>query len=327
MPPAHAPPHGHALPDPSQRGEGEEGHPWPQQGHEHGLHLPAPLERMKESAVHAVEGVKLRLHLSGAGGGGGTGTAEERTGGLKEGCAGGGLGRTNLPVAWGSFEGRRRGPRQEGVPACVLQPPPHCSWHQPNPATDIAAAAPPRSAATGESMHMAKAAEGRNLAEVRPAAGCAADRYRAAGPKGPHATGLRLPGLQPAACPASFAACPLDHVDLVRFTALGFCHRTHTVCLAAVILPRLTCAVQDNPIDHALHDALKPERCGMPCCEGRAGQGGRGLLQGANVLQWNLSRLVQPIRCSAANLPRPLLPSLAMQRREARDQRLPRDPG
>ncbi|KAI7842082.1 hypothetical protein COHA_004277 [Chlorella ohadii] len=78
VPPAHRPPHGHALPDASRGGE-EEGHPWPDpnQGHGHGLHLPAPLERMKESAVHAVEGVKLRLHLSGGGGGG---TAEERTG-------------------------------------------------------------------------------------------------------------------------------------------------------------------------------------------------------------------------------------------------------
>ncbi|PRW45637.1 hypothetical protein C2E21_6004 [Chlorella sorokiniana] len=82
VPPAHRPPHGHALPDPAQRAEGEEGHPWPQQAQGgHGLHLPAPLERMKESAVHAVEGVALRLHLSGAGGGGaGTAAAEERTG-------------------------------------------------------------------------------------------------------------------------------------------------------------------------------------------------------------------------------------------------------
>lgn len=78
MPPPHGPPHGHPVPGPSEGGE--EGHPWPgqeqQQGHSHGLHLPAPLERMKESAVHAVEGVKLRLHL-----GSGMGSAEERTGG------------------------------------------------------------------------------------------------------------------------------------------------------------------------------------------------------------------------------------------------------
>ena len=40
-----------------------------------------PLERMKESAVHAVEGVKMRLHLSGSGGGGThQPSAEERTG-------------------------------------------------------------------------------------------------------------------------------------------------------------------------------------------------------------------------------------------------------
>ena len=90
VPPAHRAPHGHALPDPSQRGE--EGHPWPDpnQGHSHGLHLPAPLERMKESAVHAAEGVKLRLHLSGGGGGGGT--AEERTGRGPQGRQGGAQG-------------------------------------------------------------------------------------------------------------------------------------------------------------------------------------------------------------------------------------------
>ena len=40
-----------------------------------------PLDKMRESAVHAVEGVKMRLHLAGAAEGHGQPTAEERTGG------------------------------------------------------------------------------------------------------------------------------------------------------------------------------------------------------------------------------------------------------
>lgn len=67
--------------------------------------------------MHAVEGVKLRLHLSGAGGGG-TVTAEERTGGLQEGC-------DPVMCRWTGVESRGALVVQgkEGVPACALYPP------------------------------------------------------------------------------------------------------------------------------------------------------------------------------------------------------------
>lgn len=66
VPPAHPPPH---PPLNHHAGQGA--------GHErHLLHLPGPLERVRETAVHAVQDVKHRLHLDG-----GEPTAEQRTGG------------------------------------------------------------------------------------------------------------------------------------------------------------------------------------------------------------------------------------------------------